>query len=65
MSEYVVPPGGGEIGNRGKSRDEALEIRNHGGDLSLLEHDLRHPHRVRCSDALPGEIVTTVSVVPG
>ena len=31
---------------RGKARHEALEIRNHGRDLGLLQHHLGHPHPV-------------------
>ena len=48
-----------------ESRRETFEIRDHGGDLGLLKHDLGHPDAVRRPRALPGQIPATVLVPPG
>ncbi len=48
-----------------KPRHEPLVVRNHRGDLRLLQHHLRHPHAVRRGILLPGQIVAAVDLEPG
>jgi len=40
-----------------------MVIRNHGGNLSLLEHDLRHEDGVGIAGPAPGQ-VTSVFAIP-
>src|ERR1700722_12665779 len=48
-----------------KSRHESLVVRNHRGDLRLLQHDLRDPYPIRRGILLPGQIVPAVNLEPG
>ena len=54
----------GRVGQRHdvrKARNETLEVRDHRRDLRLLQHDLRHPHAVRRTVALPRQVVATAA----
>ena len=55
----------GERAHAGKPLHETLEIGNHGRDLRLLQHDLRHPHAVGRALALPRQIMTPMTRMPG
>src|SRR3984957_19554811 len=48
-----------------KSRHEALVVRNHGRDLRLLQHDLRHPHPIGRGVLLPGQVMPALNLEPG
>jgi hypothetical protein len=47
-----------------KALQEAPVIINHGCNLGLLQHDLRHPDPVGRPLVLPGQIVPAVLAVP-
>lgn len=47
-----------------KTLHEAFEVRNHGADLGLLQHDFRYPDAVRRDLLLPGQVLAAVPVVP-
>ena len=51
--ENLVFGRGGEGGERREAGEEALEIRDDGGDARLLEHDFAQPHAVRVARLLP------------
>src|SRR5262249_13226259 len=54
----------GQRAHIGKALHEALIVGNDGGNLSLLQHDLRDPHAIRRAVVLPGQIVTALPAVP-
>src|SRR5277367_5810035 len=47
-----------------KSRHEAFVVRDHGTDLRLLQHHLRHPHPIRGGILLPGQVVAPMNLEP-
>ena len=50
---------------RRKPRHEALVVRDHGGNLGLLQHDLGHPYPVGRGVVLPRQIMAAVHIEPG
>src|SRR5262249_60174321 len=46
--QHFIERARGERAYVGKALHEALVKRNYRGNLGLLQHDLRHPHAVRC-----------------
>ena len=48
----------------GKTCHKALEVRDHGGNLSLLQHDLREPYLIGGLIKLPRQGFTAVTLVP-
>src|SRR5690606_7163693 len=63
--QYLVLGGGGQRPHIGEALQEALVVGDNGGDLGLLQHDLRHPHPVGGDVALPGQVPAAVAVEPG
>ena len=55
---------GGQGFDRRQGGHEPVEVVEHGADLGLLQHDLRHPHPVRRDALLPGQVVAAMAVVP-
>ena len=55
--QHLVLRRRGERLEVGKARHEALEIRDHGGHLGLLQHHLGHPHPIRGGVALPRQLL--------
>ena len=64
QSEHFIQFGLGKIIEGGQCFEKAVEVGDHGGHLSLLEHDLRHPDPIRILGLLPGEVVAPPKVVP-
>ena len=62
--QHFILLGFGQILHRRKPFDKTLEIGDHGGDLGLLEHDLRQPDLVRRFVELPGQGFAAKFVVP-
>ena len=54
--QHVVELGVGQIANRGKPGHELLEVRDHRGDLGLLQHDLGDPDPIGAGVLLPGQV---------
>ena len=61
--EYRILPRPSEFFNRGKAFHEPIEIRHNRGDLCLLEHDLRNPHRIWRAILTPRQI-TSIGMKP-
>jgi len=49
----------------GKTGQKSGVIRDHGADLSLLQHDLGQPDAVRVLRPLPGQVVAPGGLLPG
>ena len=64
VGQHLVLRCGSEGGNIGKVRDETLVIGDDAGDLGLLQHDFRQPHRVRIASLLPRQAVSTMLFLP-
>ena len=62
--QHFVERGRGQTADIGKATHEALVIADHGGDLRLLQHDLRNPDSIGGALALPGQIMAPVARVP-
>ena len=45
-----------------ESIEEALIIRNDGGDAGLLQHDLRNPDAIRIVCAAPGQVALVLPI---
>ena len=52
----------GEGPNGGKTAEPSIIVRDHGGDLSLLEHYLGDEDGVRVEGAAPGEIAAVTGI---
>src|SRR5450759_2168385 len=55
----------GERGDIGEALEKTAVIRNHRGDLGLLQHDFGDPDAVGIARALPRQVVAAVALVPG
>ena len=62
--QHFVFRRGGQVLHAGQGLHEAVEVIQHGADLGLLQHDLRHPYPIRGDALLPGQVVATVLVIP-
>jgi hypothetical protein len=62
--QHFIERRGRECLHRRKSLHEPLEIGNHSGNLSLLQHHLGHPHLVRGRILLPGQALAAVPLEP-
>ena len=51
-------------GRSGSACDEALEVRDHGLHLRLLQHDFRQPDAIGRARMLPGQVVAAAGVEP-
>ena len=56
--------GGGESGETAETAKPFMIVRDDGGDLGLLEHELRDEDRVGIGGSAPGEIAG-VFAIPG
>jgi hypothetical protein len=64
VREYAIDRGCGQCGDVGKRGQESLVVRDHRGDLRLLQHDLRKPDSIGIARALPWQIVAAVLALP-
>ena len=62
--EHLIERRRGERADIGKALHESLVVGDYRRDLSLLQHDLRHPDAIGRAAALPGEVVPPVASMP-
>ncbi|MDP2761288.1 MAG: hypothetical protein Q8O64_12985 [Sideroxyarcus sp.] len=63
VREHLLLAGYGQRGNVWKGVDEALVVRNDGGDLRLLQHDLGQPDAISVLP-LPRQVVSSMRTLP-
>ena len=63
--QYLVQGGAGQRVHIRKRGHEAVEIRNDGSHLGLLQHHFRNPDLVRCRILLPGQVCAAMILKPG
>ena len=65
QGQDIIQRRGGQGLHIREALQEALEIAQHRADLGLLQHDLRQPHAVRVTHALPWQVVAPLLALPG
>ena len=63
--QHFIDGRGSERAHVGKALHEALVVAEHGRDLRLLQHDLRHPHAIRRRVLLPRQMLAAGAIEPG
>lgn len=64
QSQHFIQRCGRQRANIGEPRHETSVVRNDGGHLGLLQHDLRDPDAVGIRGVLPGQVVAAVAAMP-
>ena len=64
MVQHIVDRGVGERQNIRKRCHEPVVVWNDGGNLGLLQHDLRHPYTVWRGIVLPRKVFSSVLIEP-
>lgn len=64
MPEHIILGSRCQSPDIRKGLDKFQIVRNHGRDLSLLQHDLRYPPAVRIPGLLPREIMPAMLLLP-